>query len=228
MKGAHWSTIVLVALLIASGGLVRSARALDPEPTVDEQFQDQAATGAAASELPPPADAANVGAEQSAGGPAYLGVTFDPSFRNAAVVRDVHPGSPAELAGLQPGDVIEQLNGRPVRNNQDVVNDVARLRAGDVLDISFSRRITTQTQAALHGRPAQNVERTPVPNERALAEPVAPSEPQRVRANRPTYDNNGTQRSPGNAQMQRSGETNRNDRQPNRERGFRFRGFGRR
>jgi membrane-associated protease RseP (regulator of RpoE activity) len=229
MKGSHWGSIALATLLIAGGGLSRSAGALDPEPTVDEQYQDQASTGAAPSELPPPAASDSVRAQHGAGGPAYFGVTFDPSFRNAAVVREVHPGSPAELAGLQPGDVIEQLNGRPVRNNQDVINDVARMRAGEVLDISFSRRITAKTQAALESRSGQNVERTPAPSERALAAPVAPSAPQRVRANRPSYDNNGAQqRLRGDAQMQRRGEVNREDRQPERERGFRFWGFRRR
>jgi membrane-associated protease RseP (regulator of RpoE activity) len=230
MKGAHWGTIALATLLIVGPGPERDAKALDPEPTVDEQFQDQATTGTAPSELPPPsAEATSIGATPNSGSPGYLGVTFDPSFRNAAVVRDVHPGSPAELAGLQPGDVIEQLNGRPIRTNQDVINDVARMRAGDVLDISFSRRITTQTQAALDSRPAQNVERAPARSEPSLAEPVAPGGRQQVRANRPTYDNNAAQqRSPGDAQMQRRGDANRNDREPQRERGFRFRGFGRR
>jgi membrane-associated protease RseP (regulator of RpoE activity) len=227
MKGAHWGTITLAMMLIAGGGVQRDARALDPEPTVDEQFQDQAG-GAPPSELPPPTEQEGISVEQrqSSGGPAYLGVTFDPSFRNAAVVRDVHPGSPAELAGLQPGDVIEQVNGRPVRTNQDVISDVARLRAGDVLNISFSRRITAQTQAALDSRPGQNVQQALVPSERAVG---STGGPQRVRANRPTYDNSAAQqRRPGDAQMQRRGDENRNDRQRNRERGSRFRGFGRR
>jgi membrane-associated protease RseP (regulator of RpoE activity) len=223
-KGTHWGTITLALSLVACVANQRGASAArDPEPTVDEQFQGQAAS-ALPTELPPPSQPVGIsgGGPQSRGGPAYLGVTFDPSFRNAAVVRDVHPGSPADQAGLQPGDVIEQLNGRTVRSNQDVLNDVARMRSGDVLDIGFSRRITSHTQVALDSRPAQNIQQPTATIERLPANAA-----QRVQTNRPSYDNNaGRQKQSSAAQNQRRPGAAR---QPDRDdRGLLFRGQRRR
>jgi len=83
--------------------------------------------------------------------PAQLGVTFDPRFRDAAVVRSVMRGSPAEQARLQEGDAIEAINGRGVSSYEDVIAAIDAMRPGDVIDIDFSRRITGRTQAVLGG-----------------------------------------------------------------------------
>jgi membrane-associated protease RseP (regulator of RpoE activity) len=73
---------------------------------------------------------------------ASLGVTFDPQVPNMAVVREVRPSSPAEHAGLRPGDVINALNGQRTANPQQVIQVVGQMQPGQEVQIDFSRRAT--------------------------------------------------------------------------------------
>ena len=86
---------------------------------------------------------------------AYLGLTLDPRFRNEAIAQVVAPGSPAEQAGLQPGDTVEAINGRRVSSYDDVLNFIDAMQPGDRVEIDYSRRIRVRTQAVLDGRPAE-------------------------------------------------------------------------
>jgi C-terminal processing protease CtpA/Prc len=83
---------------------------------------------------------------------AFLGVTFEPN-PNAAIVRAVTPGSPAEHAGLKPGDMIVALNGNRVASSQQVTQIVSSMQPGERLDIEFARRINDRAQAVLAARP---------------------------------------------------------------------------
>ena len=95
-----------------------------------------------------------------AGQRAWLGATFDtidsaatavqlglpPDTRGAAVIA-VFAASPASRAGLQEGDVVESIDGRPVRSTEDVSKAVRALDPGDsvvldVIDGSGPRRVT--------------------------------------------------------------------------------------
>jgi serine protease Do len=58
---------------------------------------------------------------------AYLGVVVESrqargEFEGGAGVRNVSPNSPAERAGVKPGDVIIGLKGEPVHSNDDLLN----------------------------------------------------------------------------------------------------------
>jgi membrane-associated protease RseP (regulator of RpoE activity) len=83
----------------------------------------------------------------------YLGITFDPTVRDAAVVGATVPDSPAEQAGLQPGDEIVAINDQPVGTIEETFAAVGRLRPGEIVNIEFSRRITARTQALLEDAP---------------------------------------------------------------------------
>jgi hypothetical protein len=72
---------------------------------------------------------------------AYLGVTFDPQNVQQAQIRSVHPGSPADRAGLRPGDVIHALNGNHIGSSQDVIHAVASMQPGQPLDVAVSRQV---------------------------------------------------------------------------------------
>lgn len=80
---------------------------------------------------------------------AYLGIALDQSVNDAALVLSVNPGSPAEQAGLQPGDIIVALSGRGVSTWRDVPMIVSSMQAGDLLDITFTRRMENRAQATL-------------------------------------------------------------------------------
>jgi S1-C subfamily serine protease len=105
------------------------------------------------------------GYAQSSG--AYLGVTFDLRHQGQAVIRTVNPGSPAEQAGLQPGDLIVAVNGTQVGGSQDVIRVVSSMQPGQAIDVAVSRQVVLGkrpgvAQAASYG-PDVRVEASAVP-----------------------------------------------------------------
>jgi S1-C subfamily serine protease len=69
---------------------------------------------------------------------AWLGVdtTSFPVITGAMIV-DVAPGSPADAAGLQPGDVITQIDNTPVQTPADLESALAGLHAGRQVQIQY-------------------------------------------------------------------------------------------
>jgi serine protease Do len=55
------------------------------------------------------------------------------------VLQRVEPGSPAEKAGLQAGDVITSVNGKPVHNGNDLVNPIAATPVGNSIRVTYMR-----------------------------------------------------------------------------------------
>jgi serine protease Do len=53
--------------------------------------------------------------------------------QKGAVVTEVEPGSPAELAGIQPGDVIEEVNRRPITSVDDFNKALAEAKDKETL-----------------------------------------------------------------------------------------------
>jgi S1-C subfamily serine protease len=95
---------------------------------------------------------------QAAGGSvarAWLGAdTSDLPGVGGVVVVDVVPGSPADSAGLEPGDVITQIDGRPIRTSADVQAVLAGMKAGEAVEIQYQRGpISATAQATLTARP---------------------------------------------------------------------------
>ncbi len=67
-----------------------------------------------------------------------------PAQVNGAAVENVKPGSPAEDAGLAPGDVILEVNRHPVQNAASFATEVHSVPAGkDILLLVWSRGGTT-------------------------------------------------------------------------------------
>ena len=56
------------------------------------------------------------------------------------LVRSVEPGSPADEAGLMPGDVITAVGSEPVRSTEDLIEIVADLDAGASVPLRLMRR----------------------------------------------------------------------------------------
>ena len=58
---------------------------------------------------------------------------------NGALVSEVVQGSPADKAGLKPGDVITSINGQNVKSSTELQNAIGLLRVGDRVDVGFIR-----------------------------------------------------------------------------------------
>jgi serine protease Do len=77
-----------------------------------------------------------------------IGITFqEERSDNPVVLRDlgapygivvelVEPNSPADKAGLQPGDVITKINGQPVHTGADLVNPIAQTAIGQTVQVT--------------------------------------------------------------------------------------------
>jgi serine protease Do len=97
---------------------------------------------------------------------AYLGVTVSPvtqefarEFKvpdtSGAFVQDVAKGSPAEKAGIKPGDVIRRISGRTINESSDLLATVASSEPGSEATLEILRSGEPLTlKAKLDPRPA--------------------------------------------------------------------------
>ncbi|MGA3263918.1 MAG: trypsin-like peptidase domain-containing protein [Terracidiphilus sp.] len=60
-------------------------------------------------------------------------------FKNGVLVNKVKPGGPAEIAGLKPGDVITNIDGRNIKDGDDLVNEIANRRPGSTVRLGYTR-----------------------------------------------------------------------------------------
>jgi serine protease Do len=59
--------------------------------------------------------------------------------KGGALVADVTPGGPSDAAGIRSGDLIQQVNGRPVTTSADLTRQVGGVRAGDTIRLQVRR-----------------------------------------------------------------------------------------
>ena len=81
-----------------------------------------------------------------------LGVQLDSRMNDRASVAQVRSGSPADKAGLQPGDIILAVNGREINSPDDLVREVSRLAAGDRVQLIVDRSFSNERTIPLGGR----------------------------------------------------------------------------
>ena len=85
---------------------------------------------------------------------AWLGVVLDAQYEDAAVVRRVVPGSPADDAGVRSGDWIVSVNGRRVTSPNHLTQLVNALEPGQRVELDVSRRVSGTLVARLEGQDA--------------------------------------------------------------------------
>ncbi|MFW6051729.1 MAG: Do family serine endopeptidase [Myxococcota bacterium] len=105
---------------------------------------------------------------------AWIGVSFqsltpelashfgvDDGVPRGALVSGVVPGGPAARAGLQPGDVVLSVDGKPIRESHELLRAVIRKPVGDRVQLEVLRNgnrrrlalVTTERPDAEDGRP---------------------------------------------------------------------------
>ena len=89
----------------------------------------------------------------------YLGMTitdvneqyaeaFELSEARGALVQQVEPGKPAERAGIKPGDVIVEADGKPIRNNRELIDYISYQPVGSEVRLTLIREGRRQTISA--------------------------------------------------------------------------------
>ncbi len=58
---------------------------------------------------------------------------------NGVTIANVIPGTPAEAAGLKVGDTITSVDGKPVKNGDELVSDIASRKPGSKVALGFVR-----------------------------------------------------------------------------------------
>lgn len=77
------------------------------------------------------------------------------TFGDGVLVTDVVPGSPAAVAGLEPGDLITRIAGVPVATPQEVDRVLLGLAAGDSVEVQYEQgHVAYATEVILGVRPA--------------------------------------------------------------------------
>jgi serine protease Do len=60
-------------------------------------------------------------------------------FKNGVLVQEVQAGGPADKAGLKPGDIITTIDGRSIKDGEDLVNEIASRKPGSTIRLGFMR-----------------------------------------------------------------------------------------
>jgi serine protease Do len=60
-------------------------------------------------------------------------------FKNGVLVQEITPGGPAEKAGLKAGDIITTIDGRSIKDGDDLVNEIASRRPGSSIRLGLLR-----------------------------------------------------------------------------------------
>jgi serine protease Do len=60
-------------------------------------------------------------------------------FKNGVLVNSVRPGQPADKAGIKQGDVITSIDGRSIKDGDDLVNEIASRRPGSTVRLGYLR-----------------------------------------------------------------------------------------
>jgi putative serine protease PepD len=88
----------------------------------------------------------------------YLGVTVEPAPDpgDGASIVEVHPGTPAEDAGLQPGDRVVAADGQPIDSPEELTGLIGSKQPGDEVELELVRDGETETITVTLGeRPAE-------------------------------------------------------------------------
>ncbi|WP_185984233.1 DegQ family serine endoprotease [Aureimonas mangrovi] len=100
-----------------------------------------------------------------------------------AVIGNIEPGSPAEEAGLQVGDVVTAVDGHPVRSATDLRNRIGLTPAGSVVGLTIRRGDAEETiDVTIAGDPGASADLSATPLDGARMRNASPGEAQQAGA----------------------------------------------
>ncbi|HEX6083317.1 MAG TPA: Do family serine endopeptidase [Thermoanaerobaculia bacterium] len=113
----------------------------------------------------------------------YLGMTigdvteetreaFNLPEARGALVQSVDPGKPAARAGIQHGDVVIEIDGRPIRNNRELIDYISYLPVGTEVKITVIRNGQRQVLTAKTAERPDEGEADEEEETRGVIEPV--------------------------------------------------------
>jgi serine protease Do len=76
-----------------------------------------------------------------------MGLKSENGKADGALVAETVPNGPAAKAGLKPGDVITQVDGKPVTNPRDLALAISEIKPGDAAHVNYMRDGKDQTAA---------------------------------------------------------------------------------
>jgi serine protease Do len=101
---------------------------------------------------------------------------FGLKTRAGAIVAEVTPGGAALKAGMEPGDVIVQYNGRPVKNNDELVKMVVATKPGTSVQVKVLRNKAEKTLNVVVDELDLDAEQNPGRRTPQKDEPSAPEQ----------------------------------------------------
>ena len=78
-------------------------------------------------------------------------------FKNGVLVQEVQPGGPADKAGLKAGDIITTIDGRNIKDGDDLVNEIASRRPGSTIRLGYHARRQAGRYHGHHRRSRQGI-----------------------------------------------------------------------
>jgi serine protease Do len=95
---------------------------------------------------------------------------FNLQEARGALVQSVDPGKPADKAGIKHGDVVVDVDGKPIRNNRELIDYISYLPVGTEVKIGIIRNGQHQVLTTRTAQRPNEAERTE--EETPTAEPV--------------------------------------------------------
>ena len=143
--------VVIAAALVLGAGAYGLSALLSTSGNTAQPTQNPMPGGPPSS--PPSGGSPASPANAQAGPVNWLGMQVETLPPGVVVVETVAPGSPADFAGLEPGDVILAINNQRINATSDIRSAISGLAAGDLVPIEVSRGSTLFTTQATMAAP---------------------------------------------------------------------------
>ena len=89
-----------------------------------------------------------------------IGITFQPAmssavsrvynFKSGVMINTVTPHGPSEQAGLKPNDIITSVDGKPVKDGDELVNIISEKKPGTSVKLGYTRNGKADTTTVIH------------------------------------------------------------------------------